>query len=65
MGSMDVTFTTSGGTDVYEPTEAEFADFLEKEAANLGMSVEVFRRAVAGGELNSSTPEVSYLSWRS
>lgn len=58
---MNVTRTTSGGTAVYEPTESEFAAFLEREAAQFGMSIEEFRRALAEGELDASTPEVSYL----
>lgn len=58
---MNVAWTTSAGTDVYEPTEAEFDVFLEKEAAQLGLSVKEFKRTLAKGELDAPGAEVSYL----
>lgn len=59
---MEITSTTSGGTPVYEPTESEFVAFLECESAQFGMSVDEFRRALAGGELDASAPDVSYFA---
>jgi hypothetical protein len=59
---MNAARITTGGTAVYEPTGAEFAAFLEQAVGTqFAMSVDEFDAAVERGDLDESSPEVSYL----
>lgn len=60
---MNSTFKTTGGTAVFEPTDQEFGDYLERRVqARLHMSVSEFRKAHEAGRLDEADPAVSELA---
>jgi hypothetical protein len=59
---MNSVLTTDAGTEVYEPSTVEYAEYLESQAQQLsGRSVDEFTRAYGAGELDESDPAVSEL----
>lgn len=59
---MNSVLTTDAGTEVYEPSPREYAEYLEARAWALsGMSVVEFKRAYEAGEVDESDPAVSEL----
>jgi hypothetical protein len=54
--------TTDAGTEVYEPSAKEYADYLEARARALSdISVADFKRAYEAGKVDESDPAVSEL----
>ena len=59
---MNSVLVTDAGTEVYEPSVQEYAEYLEARAQALAsMSVADFKSAYQDGELDDSDPGVSEL----
>lgn len=60
---MNSVLTTDAGTEIFEPSAQEYADFLEGQARALwgGRSVAEFEGAYEAGELDETDPAVSEL----
>ena len=59
---MNSVLTTDAGTEIYEPSAKEYAEYLEERAQALtGMSVAEFKRAYDAGEADDADPAVSEL----
>ena len=59
---MNSALTTDAGTEVYEPSVKEYAEYLEGQARVLsGMSVADFKRAYEAGTVDEADPAVSEL----
>lgn len=59
---MDSVLVTDAGTEVYEPSVQEYAEYLEARAQALaGMSVAEFKSAYEVGDLDDADPGVSEL----
>lgn len=59
---MNSVLVTDAGTEVYEPSAKEYAEYLEARARALaGMSVAEFRGAYGDGDLDDADPGVSEL----
>ncbi|MGE5282563.1 MAG: hypothetical protein ACM3N0_09650 [Chloroflexota bacterium] len=59
---MNSVLVTDAGTEVYEPSAKEYAEYLEARTQALaGMSVAEFRGAYEAGDLDEADPGVSEL----
>jgi hypothetical protein len=59
---MNSVLTTDAGTEVYEPSVKEYAEYLEARTRALsGMSVAEFKRAYEAGTADEADPAVSEL----
>lgn len=59
---MNSVLTTDAGTEVYEPSAKEYAEYLEAQARVLsGLSVADFKRAYEAGTVDEADPAVSEL----
>jgi hypothetical protein len=57
---MNPTLTTTAGTALYEPTAAEYNQYLERRVqAATGLTVEQFSEAYSKRELDQGDPAVS------
>jgi hypothetical protein len=60
--AMNSVLVTDAGTEVYEPSAKEYAEYLEARAQALaGMSVAEFKSAYEAGDLDDADPGVSEL----
>lgn len=54
---------TEAGTEVFEPSTEEYANYLEAQAEELcGMSVDEFQQRFEAGQLDEGDPAVSELA---
>lgn len=59
---MNPSHYTTAGTAVYEPSQAEYDDYLERRTQSAtGLTVAEFHRAYADRELDEADPVVSEL----